>query len=84
MNAEKIEKQEQLIDFIRELNLNDLFISEIKIQFNRDKYLENAKKLGKVIEYFQVVNENFSDEYRITNINMLTNKQKIDYGLLEK
>ena len=51
MNAKKINNQRQLINFIKDLNLNDSFVSEVNIKFNRDKYLEDAKRKGIVIGY---------------------------------
>ena len=84
MNAKKIKNQRQLINFIKDLNLNDLFVSEVNIKFNRDKYLEDAKRKGKTVECFQVVGEEFTDDYWLTNIDMLTDEDKFDYELLRK
>ncbi len=84
MNAEKIKTQKQLINFIKSLDLNQLFVSEIDVQFNRDKYLEDAKSKGKRIECFRVVGEEFTDEYLLTNVEMLSEDKKIEYGFKEK
>ena len=84
MNAKKIKNQRQLINFIKNLNLNDLFVSEVNIKFNRDKYLEDAKRKGKTIEYFQVIDEEFTDDYWLTNVDMLNDEDKIDYQFARK
>ena len=84
MNAEKIKTQKQLINFIKSLDLNQLFVSEIDVQFNRDKYLEDAKSKGKTIECFRVIGEEFTDEYLLTNVEMLSEDKKIEYGFKEE
>ena len=84
MNAEKIKTQKQLINFIKSLDLNQLFVSEIDVQFNRDKYLEDAKSKGKIIECFRVVDEEFTDEYLLTNVEMLSEDKKIEYGFKDE
>ena len=84
MNAEKIKTQKQLINFIKSLDLNQLFVSEIDVQFNRDKYLEDAKSQGKTIECFRVIGEEFTDEYLLTNVEMLSEDKKIEYGFKEE
>ena len=84
MNAEKIKTQKQLINFIKSLDLNQLFVSEIDVKFNRDKYLEDAKSKGKIIECFRVVDEEFTDEYLLTNVEMLSEDKKIEYGFKDE
>lgn len=71
----KIRTPEELINFIQSINLEDLCLDSISLKFNREKWLKKAIEDGNNISNSNGENENFWDEYTVTNLADKTNKE---------